>query len=264
MIPFESILPIPADSILFWVIGSKYEFWENDVSLSPVVPFVILFYIIAKFSIIKNLLKSPTNRYGIVATLIVIWISIEMTMGKGFIWTLIKDLPVIKSTHVNVRYAGALVLMFCILFAFCYSKLLVHRSHGFKTWCTIFILFITFLSMSSYCKITYSKTAYHSYDASISNSTWTGISSENNSYELSEIIEISPKDQISLFSQGASSFNPNDCLYGYHGEFFQSSLSTGPVNEVDEDGFYNFHNPLTFYSPKTTSLPREKNSLKRF
>ena len=30
------------------------------------------------------------------------------------------------------------------------------------------------------------------------------------------------------------------------------------MNEVDEDGFYNFHNPLTFYSPKTTSLPREK------
>jgi len=59
MIPFESILPIPADSILFWVIGSKYEFWENDVSLSPVIPFVILFCIIAKFSIIKNLLKSP-------------------------------------------------------------------------------------------------------------------------------------------------------------------------------------------------------------
>ena len=258
MIPFESILPIPADSVLFWLIGSKYEFWENDVSLSPVVPALIFFFVITRFSQIKSFLKNPTCRLGFIATLLIIWCSIEMAMGKGFFWTLIKDFPIIKSTHVNVRYAGALVLVFSILFAFCYSKLLVHRSKGFKVWCTIFILSITFLSMSSYSKITYSKTAYHCYDASISSSTWSEILSENKSYKLSEIIEIRPKDQISLFSQCASSFNPNDCLYGYHGEFFQSSLSKGPVNEVDVDGFYNFHNPLTFYNPKTTALPREK------
>ena len=216
------------------------------------------FYMIAKFPTIKNSSKSPTKQ---------IWYFCHIDCNLDFnrndngqrpLLTLIKDLPVIKSTHVNVRYAGALVLLFSILFAFCYSKLLVHRSLGFKIWCTISVLFITFLSMSNYSKITYSKTAYHSFDASISSSTWSDLLSENKSFKLSEIIEISPKDQVSLFSQGASSLNPNDCLYGYHGEFFQSALSTGPVNEVDEDGFYNFHNPLTFYSPKTTSLPREK------
>ena len=50
--------------------------------------------------------------------------------------------------------------------------------------------------MSSYSKITYSKTAYHSYDASISNSTWSDLLSGNKSYKLSEIVEISSKDKL--------------------------------------------------------------------
>jgi hypothetical protein len=258
MIPFESILPVPADSILFWLIGSKYEFWENDVSLSPVVPAVIFFFIMAKFSQIKKFLKIPINRVGLITTLIVIWCSIEMSMGKGLFWSLVKDLPLIKSTHVNVRYTGALVLFFSLLFGFCCFKLLSLKSHMFKIWTASILLFITFLSISSYCKISESKKAYRSYDISNSNSIWSDISSSTKSHELSEIIEITPKDQIGLFSQGCSSFNPNDSLYGYHGEFFQSSLTLGPINQIDEDGFYNLHDPTTFYNPSKASFPREK------
>jgi hypothetical protein len=258
LIPFESFLPIPADSILFWLIGSRYEFWENDVSLSPVVPVFIFFFAIAKFFQIKNFLKIPINRVGIIATLIVIWCSIEMTMGKGLFWSLIKDLPVINSTHVNVRYAGALVLLFSLLFGFCCYTLLSPRSNTFRMWAVSVILFITFLSMSSYCKIFESKQTYRSYDVSIPSSTWSHISNKTNSNKLSEIIAIGPKEQIRLFSQGTSSFLPHDPLFGYHGEFFRSSLSLGPLEKVDADGFYNFHNPITFYNPENASLPREK------
>ena len=118
--------------------------------------------------------------------------------------------------------------------------------------------------MATYQSIAKQKGAYRSFDVNNIENSWSEFSSTEYSKKVSNIVEINSKEQIRLFSIDASSFSPNDSLYGYHGEFFQSSLSVGPVNEVDEDGFYNLHNPLTFYSPKTTYLPREKNTLKRF
>ena len=258
LMPFETILPIPADSILFWLIGSKYEFWENDVSLSPVVPFVIFFYMIAKFPSIKNLLKSPTNRYGIVATLIIIWVSIEMSMGKGFFWTLIKDLPVIKSSHVNVRYAGALTLFASIIFAHSYSYLIANRSAKFKMIITLLFIFITFLSMACYKSITTQKEAYHNFDLTEAESAWSDISNKSNIQKVTKIVDVSPHEQSQLFKLNASSLKPSDALFGYHGQYFRSSLKSGNIDEIDKEGFYNFHNPLTFYDPKIASIPRAK------
>ena len=258
LIPFESLLPIPADSILFWLIGSRYEFWENDVSLSPIVPIVILLFGITKFNQIKTFLKIPIYRIGIIATFIVIWCSIEMAMGKGLFWNLIKDFPIIKSTHVNVRYAGALVLLFSILFAFCFSKLTAKKNLRSKIVVSFIIISTTLASMASYQSIIHQKESYRNYNLNNSESTWTDIKSNALSYGITKIIDISPKDQMKLFDNNSSSLMPLDPLYGYHGEFFQSSLSLGSIEEVDEDGFYNFHNPITFYNPAKASLPREK------
>ena len=258
LIPFESLLPIPADSILFWLIGSRYEFWENDVSLSPVVPVVIFIFVFLRFPEIKKFLKIPSNRTAVIFILVSLWFSIEMTMGKGIFWSLIKEFPIIKSTHVNVRYAGAFVLLFSLLFAFCSSKLTTKTNFRLKIVVSLIIISTTLASMASYQSIIDQKESYRSYNLNNSESTWTDIKRNILSNGISKIIEISPKDQINLFGNNASSLMPNDPLYGYHGEYFQSSLSLGPIEKIDKDGFYNFHNPITFYNPAKTSLPREK------
>ena len=112
--------------------------------------------------------------------------------------------------------------------------------------------------MASYQSIIDQKESYISYNLNNSESTWRDIKSNALPNKISKIIDISPKDQMKLFGNNSSSFMPLDPLYGYHGEFFQSSLSLGPIEGVDEGGFYNFHNPITFYNPANTSLPREK------
>ena len=258
LMPFESILPIPADSILFWLIGSKYEFWENDVSLSPVVFVVISLYIIVKYSKIRRFVSAPINRIGLLATLIVIWCSIEMTMGKGLFWTLVKDLPIVRSSHVNVRYAGALTLFASIIFAYSYSYLIANRSPKFKTYLTLFLIFITLSSMASYKNIITQKEAYRNFDLSDAESAWSDISTKSNIQKVTKIVDVSPHEQSQLFKLNASSLKPSDALFGYHGQYFRSSLKLGNVNEIDKDGFYNFHNPLTFYDSKITSIPRAK------
>ena len=257
-IPFESILPVPADSILFWLIGSKYEFWENDVSLSPVVPFVIFVFIYLRFSEIKKFFIDPANRNTFIAFLFILWFSIEMTMGKGLFWSLIRDLPIIKSTHVNVRYAAALTFTISILFAFSFSKLIDSKNTKYRKWVTIFTIGTSFASMVTYQSITKQKRAYRSFDVNKIEKSWSDFSRTKYSKKVSKIVEINSKEQIRLFSIDASSFSPNDSLYGYHGEFFKSSLSIGSIDKIDEDGFYNFHNPITFYSPSNHSPKRER------
>ena len=258
LIPFEFMLPIPADSILFWLIGSRYEFWENDVSLSPVVPVVIFVFSLLRLSEIKRFLKIPTNQTAVIFILISLWCSIEMTMGKGLFWTIVKDLPVIKSTHVNVRYAGALILLFSLLFAFCFSKLTSKTNSRLKIGFSLIIISTTFASMVSYHSIIDQKESYRNYHAHNAESTWSSVSSNTMTNRISTIMDVSPKAQMILFENNATSLMPLDPLYGYHGEYFQSSLSLGPIEKIDEDGFYNFHNPITFYNPAKASLPREK------
>ena len=190
-----------------------------------------------------------------------------MTMGKGLFWSLVKDLPVIKSTHVNVRYAGALTLFTSILFACSFSQLIANRTSKFKNYITLLFIFVTFLSMTSYHNIITQKETYRNFDLSDAESTWSDIAKKNNIPKVTKIVDVSPKQQSQLFKLNGSSLKPSDPLYGYHGQYFRSSLKIGKIDEVDKDGFYNFHHPPTFYDSKITSIPRAKihsNDFKNF
>lgn len=258
LIPFESILPAPADSILFWLIGSRYEFWENDVSLSPVVPAVFLLFVFFRHRKIRYFIKNKYNILGLSATFLIILITIEVSMGKGFFWSFIKNLPVIKSTHVNVRFTGSLTLLFSLLFAFCFSNLLLDKPDKFKKFSFIASLFITYISLVSYQKIISKKPDYRNFDLQNPLKTWSNITTFNSSLKISKILDLNKSEQIQGFDQNVSSFKPHDPLFGYHNEFFQSSLSLGSVDKIDENGFYNFHDPTTFFNPSETILPRKR------
>ena len=112
--------------------------------------------------------------------------------------------------------------------------------------------------MASYKNIITQKEAYRNFDLSDAESAWSDISTKSNIQKVTKIVDVSPKEQSQLFKLNASSLKPSDALFGYHGQYFRSSLKLGNVNEIDKDGFYNFHNPLTFYDSKITSIPRAK------
>ena len=258
LIPFESILPVPADSVLFWIVGSRYEFWENDVSLSPVVPITLVIFFIVNKMKLSQFISKPKNRLYLLALIAIFWISIEMSIGKGPTWSLIKELPIVKSTHVNVRYTGAMTLFATLLFSFCYTSLIKKKSLIFKKSVTSLIIFISFISMSSYYFISIQKKAYSAYNITNEIIVWEKMKTEHKMSSINQLININSKEQVNVFNKNASSLSPNDPLYGYHGEFFRSSLNTGSIRKIDQNGYFNFHNPMTFYNPKNNSGKRDK------
>lgn len=253
--PFESLLPIPADSILFWVCGSRYEFWENDCSVSPVV-LPIMAYFIYKFRkvIITKLIK---NKSYFIFLLMSLWITAEISIGKGLFWQIIKDLPFIKSTHVNVRYCGSMILFITILFSCSYYYLIKFNIIKNNNLLFYSINIISLLSALSYVSFLDRKDAFLAHDHSTENKIWANIQDGNKMVPISEIIDTPKNDHLSHFEKNATSFMPHDPLYGYHGHYFLPVTKINKTSFIDETGNYNFHNPMSFYNPKVNDAKRE-------
>lgn len=256
LFPVESLLPNSAESILFWICGSRYEFWENDVSISPVFLPIFIFFL-HKFKLkIKNIIRTQKRYFFLL--ILTFWISAEISIGKGLFWSLLKDLPVLKSTHVNVRYCGSIVLIISILTAYSYS----HISRGLNSvknnFFLISIISISLLSMLSYSFIIDKKTGFYSYDIQLEENMWNDIQSGNLMCPLKTIVDTPIQDHLSHFNDNASCYLPHDPLYGYHGHYLIPSTKVGKINSTDKDGFYNFHQPMTFYNPEDKSQKRER------
>ena len=246
--PIESFLPIPADSILFWLIGSRYGFWENDMSLSPIVlPIIALAFLLnCKKKSFSSIIKS--NKIPIILLLLYFWFLIELCIGKGFIWSSIKDFPVLRSLHVNMRFTSVLILFFTLIFSFS-----IHILSKRFTWLNNYMAgsilnILSLASFSSYYFMLDHKPTYSNYNISKDVEVWEKIKSGNLFVPITQIINVDPKNQSDLFLKQASSYKPNCPLYGYHGHYFPAKTDLGQIFSID-DLYYNFHDPRSFYAP---------------
>ncbi len=100
---------------------SQYGIWEIETGLSPVL---IIFLFIGLARAGRTLRTSPKLTFtrsqvlSILVLILVMWITIEMTLTKGILYTLTKQLPILKSLHVNVRFTAAFILPLVIVGAF--------------------------------------------------------------------------------------------------------------------------------------------------
>ena len=170
-------------------------------------------------------------------------------MAKGFIWNSIKDLPVLRSLHVNMRFTSVLILFTTLIFSFSLNSIskkfnwLESYKYG------LFLNILTIASFSSYyCMIDY-KSTYSNYNILNDVEVWNQINSGNLFTPINNVINVNPKNQSDLFTKKSTSYKPNCPLYGYHGHYFPAKTEVGPVIS-NEGNYYNFHDPRSFYAPK--------------
>ena len=256
LFPIESLLPIPADSILFWICGSRYEFWENDVSVSPVVLPILLMFCY-KF---KQKIKLIVQKKKIIFILMIVtfWISAEISIGKGIFWEIMKNLPVIKSTHVNVRYCSSIILFLTILTSLCHFHITKKMNDGKRSAFFYSTISISIFSMLSYSFMIKQKKAFMSYDHTLESEIWSEIKDGNTMAPITKIVKTKQNDHLSHFQRNATLHMPHDPLYGYHGHYFLPATKLGKTDSIDSEGFFNFHDPFSFYYPKDKSGARYK------
>jgi hypothetical protein len=256
LFPIEFLLPIPADSVLFWICGSRYEFWENDVSVSPIFLPIFCIFLYKYRKKIKCIIQD--KKLFCFLLILTFWISAEISIGKGLFWDLIKDLPVIKSTHVNVRYCGSMIIIVTVLSAFSYFHLTQKLSILKRNLFLYVAIGVSLLSMISYSLMMGKKTAFYAYNIGYEKKIWADIQNGNLMRPVEMIINTPNNDHLSHFENNATCLLPHDALYGYHGHYFLPSTKVGKSNTIDDKGYFNFHNPMTFYNPKNNSGKRDK------
>jgi hypothetical protein len=151
MAPIYRLLGDPARFIpaLLKGTGTSYNIWELDASLSPVL------LVLLGTGALVYLLRGPTIRKPIdkkrliadFCLLLSVWLVIEFTLAKGFIYPHIRNLPLIVSFRVNCRFICAFIFPLSIVGAVIFNNWAKPWKSDSKRWSVFFIL--DFLALGS-------------------------------------------------------------------------------------------------------------------
>ncbi|RPJ23910.1 MAG: hypothetical protein EHM33_19515 [Chloroflexi bacterium] len=230
------------------ITGAGYGLWETDIGLSPVL---IIFLFIGFAFTIAHLRKSTRinlNRsllVGLILLAIPVWITIEMTLARGIVYTATKQFPILRSLHVNVRFAAAFLLPLIIV-----GTLQLHRFFLKNPKQSYFAAF-TFLSIAALFSFFSLSREVHIREFNVrpSNIIHEKIQSGSR-FPVTDIGDISPWVG---FSEQASSIKPYEPIFGYKLEEFNHQIRFGSVFET-ENGYFNMTNPESFVFPEANDL----------
>jgi hypothetical protein len=230
------------------VFKTDYGLWEYDISLSPVLWVFLILGALVYFSSKKRLMfkLSFQRRRWLVGglCLMVIWMVVEFTLAKGFLYPLLHQLPILSSLHVNVRFASALIFPLAILGAFCSNIAMLQIKSLTKP---VVFLLLTILTISPLL-------SYYSFNVDLWD-RWFNINQSLQTYQsirggkilpVENIVEIN--NQYNLI-QNSSNLKIYEPVFGYGLGDFNPEVYPGQTNEI-VDGYYNITNPASLVFPE--------------
>jgi hypothetical protein len=229
---------------LSYITGGMYGIWETDISVSPVLIAFLLAELAHVMASIRQGKKKRIEISKIPAFLLLfflLWIAVELTLARGLFFSLTKDLPILSSLHVNVRFASVFILPLVLCGAFIMERFL-QQKQDIRVFITLCLL--TFAGFSSYFFLS-GEIDSRSFAISPSQNIQRG-----ESYRITRIAEIR---DWQVFSERASSYRTYEPLFGYKSENFTALTHPGSVFEED-NGYFNLTNPASLVFPQINNL----------
>lgn len=225
--------------------GRGFGLWEMDISISPVLIYILFFQFRKLFSTtrVKRIFQRrslPVKKgqlYSGLALVFGVWLAFEFTAARGVLYGLIRDLPVLSSLHNNVRYAGSFVLPLVVLGAYFFDrefsrvaaprrlKVFSFFFVGSLMWLGVYFL-IPYELQSRNFNITQTLTDYQNAKA-------------GEDFYVSDVMEVT--DNM-VFTSHATSLYPYEPIFGYDLEAFLTRLEPGSIYR-EENQTYNLTNP---------------------
>jgi hypothetical protein len=231
------------------ITGAVYGIWEIDTGLSPVL---IVFLLAGMAGFAANIRRKRKEKidigrtYALVFLFFAIWIVIELTFAKGLVYSLIRGLPILRSLHVNVRFACTFILPLVVLGTFLINRYFLEHPKS-----NLFLL-ASFCTIAALMPYFFLSRELHSREFKVPTNQ------EIRSTGIPSILQISDIGDWDVFKQHASSYRPYEPLFGYSLETFKPAIHPGSVFE-QEDGYFNMTNPASLVFPEiNNSFPFER------
>jgi hypothetical protein len=230
--------------------GSRYEIWETDISISPAALLLLLFSAVAVFrhGIPKFKKVNAGTAIAVICLALGSWLAVEFSLAKGPLYSLLSKLPILRSTHVNVRFASAFILPASILASRGFDNLFFRQNSQvivpFILLSSVTIAaFIPYFSLGPLAHLRY-------FDLKLPLQNYEQIQ-QGQRFPIRGIADI--KD-VEVFKRHSSNlYQLYDAIFGYELEDFQPKVQTGSVFK-EEDGYYNMTNPASYVFPTENGL----------
>ncbi len=231
------------------ITGAVYGIWEIDTGLSPVLIVILLAGVAGFLARLRKtrIRKIESSRLrALLFLLLAVWTIIEWTFARGLIYSLIQNLPILSSLHVNVRFASAFILPLIITAIF-----LVNRFFAENPTSRLFVA-ASFCAVASLTSYFFLSREIHSREFKLSPNL---MSKEAVVSPINKVANIGDWD---VFSEHASSYRPYEPLFGYSLETFKPMVHIGSVFE-ENSGYFNMTNPASLVFPEiNNSYPFER------
>lgn len=226
--------------------------WETDISLSPIL-ILLLAYGIVRGSIIifQKRTEMVGSMSGILAFLFVvlgIWLTLDLSLAQGWLFSLLKDAPVVRSLHVNVRYPSALIFPMTFAGAYIFDKFMRQAKPSLKFLPTF--LFIMTILLPLWYLLPEKQVQDRSFNTRQMEKIYVMIT-EGEQFPVTNIANL--KDIQVLLEDASNLQGLFEPLFGYNLEYFHPQVHVGPVLDI-EDGYFNLTNPASYVYPDENFL----------
>jgi hypothetical protein len=229
--------------------GEQFGIWETNIFLSPGLLFLLLLGIGFCVSAISKSRLDISRDKGITIVFLVLaaWLAVEMTLAQGWLYSMLKPLPVLRSLHANLRFTSAWIYPFAMLGAFVFHK--IFRDHKTGSFLAFLALGGSTVAMLGLYLVIPQDVHNRSFNiqsvlpvyAQVDNG-WT--------FTIQNVIEAT---DMEAFRRESSNLALQDPMFGYGGEYFEPKAVPGPVLEV-RDGRYNMTNPAGYVFPEENNV----------
>jgi hypothetical protein len=226
---------------------ARMGMWEIDTAVSPVLIVAVAAAALAAVSDgnITRAWRDPRQRIAIVALLALSWIILEMTLARGIIYPAIQRLPVMRSLHVNVRFAAVWLLPLAIIGAAMFDRWCRTGLRPRVAWLALGVAVIapaTYLVLPAHLH-------FRTFDVGGSIETDRRMRG-GETFNVTNVMDL---DDAAALSAGASSLRPYEPLFGYALETFQPQVTIGSVFTV-RDGRFNMTHPASLVFPDSNNI----------
>jgi len=202
------------------------------------------------YGLYKIIKKRPGISWDKVTAILIlclgIWLATDLTLAQGWLYNLIKPLPVLRSLHANVRFTSAFIFPLALLGAYVF-----HLIFNGKTWvstATLLAALSTLVMLSLYLAIP-EDVHVRNFNLKSALPVYAQIDKGWN-FTLQNVAEIT---DMQVFKEEDSNLASQDPMFGYTGEYFKPKAVLGPILAL-QDGYYNLTNPASFVFPEENNL----------